>query len=136
MLSLLLNLCKNLSILVHRVLVWNPVFSISSPGFQKSSPGFLNDESGFFPGPGFSRVRIFFESGSESGFRIMPLRWGNRQNKRLSPLRSWVRSTGPFKDFQRLFLPIFKAIICLFSKQALRAISCRKIESVSTIFTQ
>ena len=49
----------------------NPVLSISSPGFQKSSPGFVKHESGFFssPGPGFSRVRIFFESesGSESG---------------------------------------------------------------------
>ena len=49
----------------------NPVLSISSPGFQKSSPGFVKHESGYFssPGPGFSRVRIFFESesGSESG---------------------------------------------------------------------
>jgi hypothetical protein len=45
---LILNLCKNLSILVHRVLVFNPVFSISSPGFQKSSPGFFKHESGFF----------------------------------------------------------------------------------------
>ena len=49
----------------------NPVLSISSPGFQKSSPGFVKHESGVFssPGPGFSRVRIFFESesGSESG---------------------------------------------------------------------
>jgi hypothetical protein len=45
------------------------VFSISSPGFQKSRPGFVKHESGFFssPGPGFPRVRIFFESGSESG---------------------------------------------------------------------
>ena len=59
---------------VHRVLVLNPVLSISSPGFQKSSPGFVKHESGFFssPGPGFSRVRIFFESESESGFRSMP----------------------------------------------------------------
>ena len=56
----------------------NPVLSISSPGFQKSSPGFVKHESGFFssPGPGFSRVRIFFESesGSESesgpGFEV------------------------------------------------------------------
>ena len=49
----------------------NPVLSISSPGFQKSSPGFFKHESGFCssPGPGFTRVRIFFESesGSESG---------------------------------------------------------------------
>jgi hypothetical protein len=47
----------------------NPVFSISSPGFQKSSPGFFKHESGFFssPSPGFSRVRIFLESESESG---------------------------------------------------------------------
>ena len=62
---------------IHRVLVLNPVLSISSPGFQKSSPGFVKHESGFFssPGPGFSRVRIFFESesGSESGFRSMPV---------------------------------------------------------------
>jgi hypothetical protein len=51
-----------------------------SPGFQESSPGFLKDESGFSfgPGPGFSRVRIFFESesGSESesgpGFEVCP----------------------------------------------------------------
>ena len=58
----------------------NPVLSISSPGFQKSSPGFVKHESGFFssPGPGFSRVRIFFESesGSESesgpGFEVCP----------------------------------------------------------------
>ena len=65
----LLNLGKNLSIHVHRVIVSNPVFSISSPGFQKSGPGFLKDESGFFssPGPGFSRVRIFFETEFESG---------------------------------------------------------------------
>ena len=63
---------------IHRVLVLNPVLSISSPGFQKSSPGFVKHESGFFssPGPGFSRVRIFFESesGSESesgpGFEV------------------------------------------------------------------
>jgi hypothetical protein len=56
----------------------NPVLSISSPGFQKSSPGFVKHESGFFssPGPGVSRVRIFFESvsGSESesgpGFEV------------------------------------------------------------------
>ena len=50
----------------------NPVLSISSPGFQKSSRGFVKYESGFCssPGPGFSRVRIFFES--ESGFRSMP----------------------------------------------------------------
>ena len=56
----------------------NPVLSISSPGFQKSSPGFVKYESGFCssPGPGFSRVRIFFESesGSESesgpGFEV------------------------------------------------------------------
>jgi hypothetical protein len=56
----------------------NPVLSISSPGFQKSSPGFVKHESGFSssPGPGFSRVRIFFESesGSESesgpGFEV------------------------------------------------------------------
>ena len=54
---------KSLCILVHRVLVSNPIFSISSPGFQKSSPSFLKDESGFFSSPGFSRVRIFFESG-------------------------------------------------------------------------
>ena len=54
---------------IHRVLVLNPVLSISSPGFQKSSPGFVKHESGFFssPGPGFSRDRIFFESESESG---------------------------------------------------------------------
>ena len=53
---------------IHRVLVLNPVLSISSPGFQKSSPGFVKYESGFFssPGPGFSRVRIFFESESVS----------------------------------------------------------------------
>jgi hypothetical protein len=59
----------------------NPVLSISSPGFQKSSPGFVKHESGFFPspGPGFSRVRIFFESesGSESesgpGFEVCPV---------------------------------------------------------------
>ena len=65
---------------IHRVLVLNPVLSISSPGFQKSSPGFVKHESGFFssPGPGFSRVRIFFESesGSESesgpGFEVCP----------------------------------------------------------------
>jgi hypothetical protein len=46
----------------------NPVLSISSPGFQKSSPGFFKHESGFFPswGPGFSRVRIFLESGFRS----------------------------------------------------------------------
>ena len=52
----------------------NPVLSISSPGFQKSSPGFVKYQSGFFssPGPGFSPVRIFFESGSESspGFEV------------------------------------------------------------------
>ena len=63
---------------IHRVLVLNPVLSISSPGFQKSSPGFVKHESGFFssPGPGFSRVRIFFESESESesgpGFEVCP----------------------------------------------------------------
>ena len=55
---------------IHRVLVLNPVLSISSPGFQKSSPGFVKHECGFFssPGPGFSRVRIFFESGP--GFEV------------------------------------------------------------------
>jgi hypothetical protein len=64
---------------IHRVLVLNPVLSISSPGFQKSSPGFVKHESGFIssPGPGFSRVRIFFESesGSESGpgFEVCPI---------------------------------------------------------------
>ena len=58
----------------------NPVLSISSPGFQKSSPGFVKHESGVFssPGPGFSRVRIFFESesGSESGpgFEVCPIK--------------------------------------------------------------
>ena len=70
---------------IHRVLVLNPVLSISSPGFQKSSPGFVKHESGFFssPGPGFSRVRIFFESesGSESesgpGFEVCH-RFGRR----------------------------------------------------------
>ena len=68
---------------IHRVLVLNPVLSISSPGFQKSSPGFVKHESGFFssPGPGFSRVRIFFESesGSESesgpGFEVCQNAW-------------------------------------------------------------
>jgi hypothetical protein len=67
---------KNLCIFVHRVLVLNPVFSISSTGFQKSSPGFFKRESGFFSSPGFSRVRVFLESetGSESesgpGFEV------------------------------------------------------------------
>ena len=78
MLTIIKPFQKNLCILVHRVLVLNPVLSISSPGFQKSSPGFVKHESGFFssPGPGFSRVRIFFESesGSESesgpGFEV------------------------------------------------------------------
>jgi hypothetical protein len=46
-----------ISILVHRVLVSNPFFSISSQGIQKSSPGFLKDESGFFPSPGFPSPR-------------------------------------------------------------------------------
>jgi hypothetical protein len=68
---------KNLCIFVHRVLVLNPVFSISSPGFQKLSPGFFKHESGFFssPSPGFSRVRIFLESesGSGPGFEVCPL---------------------------------------------------------------
>jgi hypothetical protein len=66
----------------YRVLVLNPVLSISSPGFQKSSPDFVKHESGFFSssGPGFSRVRIFFESesGSESesgpGFEVCRLK--------------------------------------------------------------
>ena len=80
---------------IHRVLVLNPVLSISSPGFQKSSPGFVKHESGFFssPGPGFSRVRIFFESesGSESGpgFEVCPfsvvLRILHRIKARLNP---------------------------------------------------
>ena len=72
-----------------RVLVLNPVLSISSPGFQKSSPGFVKHESGFFssPGPGFSRVRIFLESesGSESesgpGFEVCPQGMTSSANK-------------------------------------------------------
>ena len=67
MLTIIKTLKKS-SILVHRVLVSNPFFSISRPGFQRSSPGFLEDECGFFLGPGFSPVWIFFES----GFRSMP----------------------------------------------------------------
>ena len=59
---------KNLCILVHKVLVSNPFFSIPSPGFQKSSPSFLKDESGFFSSLGFSRVRILLPSPSRSGF--------------------------------------------------------------------
>jgi hypothetical protein len=46
-------------------------------GFLKVKSGIFKHESGFFSsqGPGFSRVRIFFESesGSESGFRSMPV---------------------------------------------------------------
>jgi hypothetical protein len=62
--------------------------SISSPGFQKSSPGFVKHESGFFssPGPGFSRVRIFFES--ESGFRSMPS-YGGRFSLGANPNRNY-----------------------------------------------
>jgi hypothetical protein len=62
---------KNLCILIHRVLVSNPLFSISSLGFQKSSPNFLKDESGFFRirdflEPDFLRVRVRVRAGFRS----------------------------------------------------------------------
>ena len=72
--ELLLNLSKKLCIFVHRVLVLNPVFSISSPGFQKSSPGFFKHESGFFSSPDFLRVRVRVRV--RSGFRSMPYNLG------------------------------------------------------------
>jgi hypothetical protein len=61
-------------------------FDFRDRGFQKSNPGFLKDECGYFPGPGFSRVRIFFES----EFRSMPSEIETRMIPDTTFKQSWT----------------------------------------------
>ena len=89
---------KNLCILIHRVLVSNPLFSISSLGFQKSSPSFLKDESGFF------RIRDFLESGFSSSPSPGPS-WVSKYAEAMSALKVSKYQSNKTYTYSHYFLP-------------------------------
>jgi hypothetical protein len=99
------------NIMLHSVLVSNPVFFYFESWFSKVKSGFSQRRvsgffsgSGFFSSPDFLRVRI--------RVRVSNYAASVAQSSEQAPVTSEnvgsILATGPFKDFQRLFLPIFK----------------------------